>query len=174
MSTSFEGIKDRKVARATKVALATAAMFGAPASAEAQTANAESAHYLSPAAQIKNKIVNHKSVGFDADHGVVWGGSEDQSFETTVPLVATVDGEKEYFRLSQTGQSLRSLRVTRILPTFNVIDENFSSLNDPNATPSTRGVISINTPGHEPAVHVRYSDGETVFASAGHTAPNQN
>lgn len=177
--SSFETKVSRKVNRGLALGLGLSAIFaGAPSPGLAEgTVNQcpDLVGATTPAArkadaEIKHAIVNHRRVRFDASHGVLSSGSDDMACETVVPI--TKGGK--FYALEQTGRSFRSLKVVELPAPVTVIDESFPQLNDPNAVPSTTGVVTVNTVGHDPAVRIRYSDGETLLANIGDTSINQN
>jgi hypothetical protein len=129
---------------------------------------------INPATILKNRLVRHEQVTFDVAQGVNWGPGEEE--QTTVPLTASVDGNTDYFSLTQTNShgSLRTLRVTELtgLQPDALVDETFPSITDPTAIPSQSGVISTFNTAAEPTVVVTYSDGEHLIAPVGQTGPN--
>jgi hypothetical protein len=161
--------------------LAFTAATAAPASAHSERAPKPPQPALSaplvinPAAILKNRLVHHQQVTFDVSQGVNWGPGEAE--QTTVPLTADVDGTIDYFSVTQmntTHGSLRTLRVGELngLKPDALVDEVFSQLHDPSATPSESGVVSTFTQGDIPSVNVTYSDGEHLLVPVGQSVPN--
>ncbi|GEM_PF-6877908 len=188
--TTYERVT-RALAKPVLGALGALAFFGgaaAPAlAARSKSATSHEQPSLSTplaidaAAILKNRLVHHQVVTFDAFQGVNWGPGEAST--STVCLNASIDGKVDYFNLTQTQPnkhgSLRTLRVTELTDlapdpdTF--LPETFPGITSLTSTTQS-GVVFLG-PNKLPVVKVpgvEYSNGKPLFALVGQTTPNPN